>query len=88
MTDKQKGWLLIGIGAIGYLIVWLLIRKRFSLMYGIPAIPLIWGHILLTTEPWERQARPVFKVVGIILIALFIGITVIGTIIEITYLTR
>jgi len=88
MTDKQKGWLLIGIGAIGYLIVWLLIRKRFSLMYGIPAIPLIWGRILLTTEPWERQARPVFKVVGIILIALFIGITVIGTIIEITYLTR
>jgi hypothetical protein len=88
MTDKQKGWLLIGIGAIGYLIVWLLIRKRFSLMYGIPAIPLIWGRILLATEPWERQARPVFKVVGVILIALFIGITVIGTIIEIIYLTR
>jgi quinol-cytochrome oxidoreductase complex cytochrome b subunit len=57
-------------------------------MYGIPAIPLIWGRILLTTEPWERKARPVFKVLGIILMALLIGITVIGTIMEIAYLTR
>lgn len=88
MTDKQKGLLLIGIGGIGYVIVWLLIRNRFSLMYGIPAIPLIWGRILLTTEPYERHARPVFKVLGIILIVLFIGITVIGTIIEIAYFTR
>ena len=88
MTDKRKGWILIGIGVIGYLIVWLLIRNRFSPMYGIPAIPLIWGRILLTTEPWERKARPVFKVLGIILMALLIGITVIGTIMEIAYLTR
>jgi hypothetical protein len=88
MTDKRKGWVLIGIGLIGYLIVWVLIRHRFSLMYGIPAIPLIWGRILLTTESWERQARPVSKVIGIILVALFIGITVIGTIIEIIHFTR
>jgi hypothetical protein len=88
MTDKRKGWVLIGITLIGYLIVWVLIRDRFSLLYGIPAIPLIWGRILLTTEPWERQARPVYKVIGIILVALFIGITVIGTIIEIIYFTR
>jgi hypothetical protein len=88
VKDKRKGWLLIGIGLIGYLIVWALIRDRFSLIYGIPAIPLIWGRILLTTEPWERQARPVFKVLGIILIVLLIAITVIGTIIEIAYLTR
>ncbi len=88
MTDKQKGWLLIGIGGIGFVIVWLLIRNRFSPMYGIPAIPLIWGRILLTTEPYERHTRPVFKIIGIILISLFIAITVIGTIIEIAHFTR
>jgi quinol-cytochrome oxidoreductase complex cytochrome b subunit len=42
----------------------------------------------LTTEPSERRARPVFKVIGIILVVLFIGITVIGSIIEIIYFTR
>ena len=88
MTDKKKGWVLIGIGLVGYLIVWVLIRNRISPLYGIPAIPLIWGRILLTTEPRERQARPVFKVLGIILIVLFIAITVIGTIMEIAYFTR
>ena len=88
MTDKRKGWFLIGISLIGFLIVWMLIGSRFSPMYCIPAIPLIWGRILLTTDPWERQARPIFKVIGIILISLFIAITVIGTIIEIIYLTR
>ncbi len=88
MTDKRKGWLLIGIGVIGYLIVWLLIRNRFSLMYAIPAILLIWGHILLTTEPREREARPIFKIVGIFLIALLIGFMVVATIMEITYLTH
>jgi len=88
MTDKRKGWVLIGIGIIGYLIVWLLIRRRISIMYFIPAIPLIWGRILLTTEPSERQVRPVFKVIGIILVALFIATAVIGTIIEIIYFTR
>ena len=79
---------MIGISLIGYLIVWVLVRNRLSLLYGIPTIPLIWGRILLTTEPRERQARPVFKVIGIILVALFIGITVIGAIIEIIYFTR
>ena len=88
MTDKRKGWFLIGISLIGYLIVWVLVRNRFSLLYGIPTIPLIWGRILLTTEPRERQARPVFKVLGIILITLLIAITVIGSIIEIAYRTR
>jgi len=88
MTDKRKGWLLIGIGLIGYVIVLLLIRNRFSPMYGVPAIPLIWGRILLTTEPYERHARPVFKVIGIILISLFIAITVIGTFIEIAHFKK
>ncbi len=88
MTDKRKGWFLIGISLIGYTIVWALIRNRLSLLYGIPTIPLIWGRILLTTEPSERRARPVFKVIGIILAVLFIGITVIGSIIEIIYFTR
>jgi quinol-cytochrome oxidoreductase complex cytochrome b subunit len=88
MTDKRKGWFLIGISLIGYLIVWVLIRNRLSLLYGIPTIPLIWGRMLLTTEPSERRARPVFKVIGIILVVLFIGITVIGSIIEIIYFTR
>ena len=79
---------MIGTSLIGYLIVWVLIRNRLSLLYAIPTIPLIWGRILLTTEPFERQARPVFKVIGIILVVLFIGITVIGSIIEIIYFTR
>jgi hypothetical protein len=57
MTDKRKGWFLIGISLIGYLIVWVLIHNRLSLLYGIPTIPLIWGRILLTTEPSERRAR-------------------------------
>jgi quinol-cytochrome oxidoreductase complex cytochrome b subunit len=88
MTDKRKGWFLIGISLIGYLIVWVLIRDRLSLLYGITTIPLIWGRILLTTESSERRARPVFKVIGIILVVLFIGITVIGSIIEIISFTR
>ena len=79
---------MIGISLIGYLIVWALIPRRLSLVYGIPTIPLIWGRILLTTEPRERQARPVFKVLGIILITLLTAIIVIGSIIEIIYFAR
>jgi hypothetical protein len=51
MTDNQKGFLLMGLALVGALGVWLLIGKRFSLMYGIPAIPLMWGRILLNTTP-------------------------------------
>jgi hypothetical protein len=88
MTDRQKGWILVGTGFAGYLFVWLLVGNRFSVIYGIPAIPLIWGRILLTIEPGERQARPVFKILGIVLIVLFVCITVIGAIIEIIHYIR
>lgn len=46
----------MGCALVGALGVWLLIGKRFSLMYGIPAIPLMWGRILLNTTPEEGRA--------------------------------
>ena len=84
MTDEQKGWLLMGVGILGYVVVWLLIGKRFSFMYGIPAVPLIWGRILVSTKPEERRARPLFKVLGFLLLVLLVLMIVFGTIMEIT----
>ena len=88
MTDNQKGWSLMGIAVAGYSIVWFIIRQRVSLMYGIPAIPLIWGRIILNTTPEERRARPVFKALRIVLIVLFVGMTILGTMMELAHLKR
>lgn len=88
MTDNQKGWLLLGTGAVGGLVTWLLIRKPFSFIYGISAIPLVWGRIILNTKPEERQARPFLKALGIILIAMFVGMTIVGTVVEIANWSR
>ena len=83
MTDEQKGWLLMGVGALGYVVVWLLIGKSFSFMYGIPAVPLVWGRTLTTTKPEERRARPLFKVLGLLLLLLFLLMIVLVTITEV-----
>jgi len=83
--DERKGFILGGIGLIGCLIVWLLIREPVSPLYGIPAIPLIWGWILLNKKSWKGPDRPVYTVLGIIVIFLFIVFMAIGAILKIAY---
>mgnify|MGYP000363989824 CR=1 FL=1 len=79
----------MSIAVIAYVIICFIIRQRFSLVYGIPAIPLIWGRVILNTKPEERQARRVFKALGIILIILFVGsIRILGTIMELAHMDR
>ena len=84
-ADEKKGFILMGIGLIGILIVWVLTREPVSLLYGIPGILLIWGWILLYKKDLAGPARPVYTVLGIIVIILFIAFLVIGAIIKTTY---
>ena len=84
-ADERKGFILWGIGLIGCLIVWVLTRETNSVLYGIPAIPLIWGWILLYKKSLKGPARPVYTVLGTIIIILFIAFIVIGAILDIAY---
>jgi hypothetical protein len=82
-ADERKGFVLGGIGVIGVLIVWVLTRETNSVLYGIPAIPLIWGRILLYKKSLKGPERPVYSVLAIIIISLFIVFMVIGAILAI-----
>jgi len=61
-TDRKRGNFFVILGIVLYIVFHALIKKEFSLLYGIPGFILFMGIMYWFTTPEQRKLSGMFKI--------------------------